>query len=317
MSNDELIQKEAPLPEKAISHNRMDDYLGMVTTPSKQEKATQQTIREIQKTPVVMQPTKPQIQEASQEELESRRSLLEDYMGNIKNPTTKQPVIEVVKRYNNDTENYIKQLEEQQTHEPSVNDLENEPLRPKTLTSRRLSEYLDFVEPDINHISEELDDFIEEDITSKGLKMVMADPDDYLLENELMQYPQHKDEIAVNNYDKYEFKSYIGTEFEKYLKQQYGNKKAALLDRMFLKQYDILSKLEDSDVEEQYYQMVDQINTNYDRNTQLENFKNLLKFFSKFYHFIKFKEDELTEQEEDLLDVIQDIYNVLNRTVTE
>jgi len=318
--SDELVQNEAPLKEKVLSNDRMSDYMGMVTTPSNQEKATIKAIQEVSN-PIIPQRTKPSLtSEASQEELESRSSLIEDYVdvGSGGVVSEHSPTVEVIRHESDNTvtQDYIEQLAEAQmaeAQEETPSDMEA--LRPKTLTANRMAQYVGFMDnQDPNDLVEQFDDFIEESEEPKRrpIPRLIEGQDTFNPPKTQLQDVQFK---VGGDYEKYEFESYIGTEFNMYLKQQYGSRKAALLDKMFIKQYDVLEDLEGSEIEEKYYDMVDTINTDYDRNSKLQNFKNTVKFFTKFYHYLKFKEDELTNEEEDLFDVIKDIYQVLNRTV--
>lgn len=312
MSEQELEIKEAPMKERVLDSNRMDDYLGMVVTPS-EVPATAKVIEEMEEA-IILPMTAPQQQQATAEEVESRKSLLEDYI-DVAVPEHK---IEVTRHGSSDTEEYIRNLSEEHKASDSAPSQggDNETLTPKTLTANRMAQYLGFVDDeDPNRLVEQLEDFVEEE----DLRNDELYEDEREIQKQVQPQQVHTQQNnfkVKGDYDKYEFESYIGTEFEQYLKQQYGSKKSALLDRMFNKQYDILSGLEGSEIENKYYSMVDTINTNYDRNTKLQNFKNVLKFFTKFYHYLKFQEDDLSEEEEDLLDVIRDIYTVLNRTAS-
>jgi len=318
MSDEELVIKEAPLQEKAVNHDRMGDYMDMIATPQT-EQATPQAIQKLEQS-VVIPREAPQQTEASPEELEARSGLLEDYMDVvIPEQSSNVEVMRHQDSYDNVSQNvaneaYIQRLaEEQIVEESNTTPSDDVELRPKTLTANRMAQYLGFIDDeDPNKLVEDLEDFVEEEYVQRK-PLIIESQDNF---NPPKTHIQDR-EIRVNtgDYDKYEYESYIGGEFSEYLRQQYGSKKSALLDRMFVKQSSILGNLQ-GEVEEKYYDMADNINTNYDRNTKLVNFKNTVKFFTKFYHYLKFKEDDLMDEEEDLLDVIKDIYTVLNRTTT-
>jgi len=298
MENNNLPQEQG-LKEYALTDDDMNMYLGVTEVLSQkvvpavqpQKEPVIPKMNEEKRQQIVQQPAK---QEISTDEAQKIKSLTDDYMSSL-----------------NDT-GYATSSDIQQLTEniPANTNSSNEKLKEYELTDDDLDCYTDALEDGFDKILEKNPN---RKANSPKLEETygMMTEDDYDYgdqpEEEEPIYEEEEEEISPPSKLKSknpEFKSYMAEDFGDFIAQKYGERNALILDRLFDKQFDLISLCESTEILEWYYDETETVEYKIRNKTTKESFKVMVKFFEKFSNYLK--EQEITKRtSEDTIELIK------------
>lgn len=310
---------EQPLKSYGVSGDDMGDYLDMVTPKSE---ATVQNIPKIseQKDSKIITPViAPSRGTPTKEELECRKNLMDDYLGTFGHAGT---VNETATISQDENSRQISEIKQHINEQPVSRRTDEDALPSYKVSDTEIDYYLGVVDPSnreiiIQEAKKEISQSKLKPMFSKTMpakkeisrEQIVEEFEDVNEEEDITDEEFGDAGITVNN-DTPQLKSYLTYDFYDMFVSRYGLTKTLKLDKLFDKQYDMISSIDNKNITNTYFKMLDKINIDYERNTKHQNFENQKTFFDKFNHYMQFQED-LVGVEEDLADTILEIDRLL------
>jgi len=254
----------------------MDDYIGMVST---KKDTGSQTNTQIKKEPIVMQPT---LGDASPEELQKRKSLMDSYMNIASGKTDNSNIIsETV----NPAKNYIDEIEKE--------------ISSNVRTIFELKE--DEVESAFNEIFDiNVHSPEEEMIDGLNVKSVLKPQ----YNTPLVGVQVKPEEIETTSDDKIYLKSYMAFDFEDVMTQRYGIVGAKKLDDLFDMQFNLLSDCATENIVNWFYEKSADLGLDYSHENSVNNFEKMIEFFKEFETYLKSMEHSESELENTISKIV-------------